>query len=137
MDDDVVLYELGVDLNSSLAFHDGDIVLSKYDDNLVQSVANRLNTELDELDLFYEDYGSILLTFLGWKANDTTIGFIESELETVLKNEERLTSWEYNVEYTGNGVLRIDLTLYPNADYSINVSLNLDDNGVSVIEEEE
>lgn len=131
---DEVLYELGVDINSSFSFHDGDIQLAKYDENLVQAVANRLNTDLNELDLFYEEYGSVILGFLGWKGNDETISVIEAELETILKSEERLMNWEYNVEYTGNGKVTIDLVLYPNLSYSINTTITLSEEGVEVVE---
>lgn len=131
---DEVLYELGVDINSSFSFHDGDIQLAKYDENLVQAIANRLNTDLNELDLFYEEYGSVILGFLGWKGNDETISVIEAELETILKSEERLMNWEYNVEYTGNGKVTIDLVLYPNLSYSINTTLTLSEEGVEVVE---
>ena len=132
-----VLYELGVDFDSALNFHDGDIILSKYDDNLVQSIVNRLNVGLDELDLFYLNYGSIMLNFLGWKATDETISFIKSELESVLKSEGRLDSWEYDVKYLQNGKINIELTLYPNPNYSINANFTVNEDGVTITEEEE
>ena len=132
-----VLYELGVDFDSTLNFHDGDIILSKYDDNLVQAIVNRLNIGLDELDLFYLNYGSIMLNFLGWKATDETISFIKSELESVLKSEGRLDSWEYDVKYLQNGKINIELTLYPNPNYSINANFTVNEDGVTITEEEE
>lgn len=131
---DEVLYELGVDINSSLDFQDGDLNLSSYDNNLVQAVANRLNTDLNELDLFYEEYGSVLLHFLGWKGTDETISYIGAELDNVLQNEERLENWEHTIEYTGNGKIKINLTLYPNQSYSIDTTLEINENGVEVVE---
>ena len=131
-----VLYELGVDIDSTFSFTDGDVQLISYDDNLVQSIQNKLNTNLNELDLFYEEYGSILSTFLGWKANDETIGFIKSELETILKSENRIASYEYTVEYQGDGKIRINLVLYPNMDYSIATTLEVNEEGVVTLEEE-
>lgn len=128
-----VNYELGVDFNSNFCFEDGDLVLIKYDDNLVQSICNRLNTDLNELSLFYRNYGSIILSFLGWKANNETLSFIKSELETVLQSETRLTAWNYDVEYTGNGTIKIDLTVYVNSEESINAILSIGNNGVEVI----
>ena len=131
-----VLYELGVDINSTFSFKDGDVQLISYDDNLVQSIQNKLNTNLNELDLFYEEYGSILSTFLGWKANDETLGFIKSELETILKSENRISSYEYTVEYQGDGKIRINLVLYPNMDYSIATTLEVNEESVVTVEEE-
>lgn len=131
---DEVLYELGVDINSSFSFHDGDIQLAKYDENLVQAIANQLNTTLNELELFYEEYGSVMLGFLGWKGNDETIAVIEAELETILKQEERLFDWEYTIEYIGNGKVKIDLTLHPNPTYTIDTTITLSEEGVEVVE---
>lgn len=132
---DEVLYELGVDIHSDFDFTDGDINLARYDENLVQSVANRLQVDLDELDLFYEDYGSIMLSFLGWRGNEETIGFIKSELETVLQADDRIIGWNYEISYTGNGVLRIDLKLNPNPSYTIEATLNITTEGVTVEDE--
>jgi hypothetical protein len=134
---DGVLYGLGVDLNSSLSFVDGDITLASYQDNLVQAVVNRLNTELDELDWFYYDYGSILTGFLGWKANDTTLGFIKSEISNVLQEEPRLVNYDIRLEYTGNGGVRIDLDLYPTSDLIIPANLVLTNTGVIELETSE
>lgn len=131
---DEVLYSLGVDLNRNGSFHDGDIQLVSYEDNLVQAVVNRLNTNLDELDLFYENYGSVLQSFLGWRATDETLRFVESELENVLKAEPRLSSWDFNVTYNKNGVLQIELKLFVTSDLEVEVDLIVNENGVEVIE---
>ena len=128
------IYDLGVDISSNFTFHDGDLILSSYDDNLVQAVTNRIQTDLNELDLFYEDYGSVLMGFLGWRGNDETISFIKAELETVLKAEPRLSGWDYEIEYEGSGKLRIDLTLYPNPNYRISTTLQISENGVEIVE---
>ena len=54
MDNGEALYELGVDIRSDFTFENGDLKLSKYEENLVQAICNRLTTNLDELELFYE-----------------------------------------------------------------------------------
>lgn len=132
--DDEQLYELGVDFNSSFTFKDGDIQLVEYDENLIQSITNKFNTDLDELGHFYEDYGSTLKSFFGWKRNEETLSFIQSEVETVLQSEERLLSWKIDVKFTDDGKLRINLELYPNSDYSIDVNYELTDDGFEVVE---
>ena len=134
MNNGEVLYDLGVDLNSNFTFHDGDFVLAKYDDNLVQAICNRLNTRLDELQLFYLDYGSIFRDFLGWHNNDETIGFMSGELETVLLAEARVSDWEFDIKVV-DGVVRIDLVLKPDEDYSISATLVLTSDGVELVEE--
>ena len=89
MDDDTVAYECGVDINSSFQFRNNDMVLCEYENNLVQAIVNKLNTNVDELDLFYEEYGSILSTFLGWKAKQETIHYMQTEVSAVLSKEPR------------------------------------------------
>ena len=135
MSNDKVLYNLGVDLNSSFTFHDGDITLSTYDDNLVQAICNRLNTRLNELFLFYNDgYGSVFRDFLGWHGNDDTIGFMQGELKTVLLNERRVSDFDFSISYT-NGKVRIDLNLTPNDGYVISATFELSENGFEVLED--
>ena len=135
--DDEILYELGTDFDSGFKFNDGDLQIISYDENLVQSLVNRFNTQLNELDLFYNEYGSVLLDFLGWKANEDTLQFIQSEIETVLNSENRIYSYETQVNYEGNGKIKIDLTLYPTPDYSIDTTLIVDNEGVTEEEGEE
>ena len=134
--DDEVLYECGVDIDSSFTFQDGDLVLSEYENNIVQAVTNRLNTDLDELDLFYEDYGSILTGFLGWKASDA-LEYIQAEIDNVLLQEPRLIRHDSNVEYTETGVIRINLTLYTSSNIGIEANLVLTKDGVVEIEIDE
>lgn len=134
--DDEVLYDLGVDLNSSMDFVDGDLVLCAYSDNLKQAVLNRLNTDLNEMDLFYEEYGSILQNFFGWKANTETLSFMEAEIENVLENEPRLLRVECQCGYYGNGLVRIGLILHTSTDMEFDLNLVYSDTGVVEIETE-
>lgn len=129
------LYECGIDIDSSLSFEDGDLKLSKYDDNLIQAVTNRLNTNLDELELFYDDYGSVVTGFLGWRADDTTLHYIQTEVDNVLLKDPRIYRHVSEVEYTGEGKVRINLTLYTNNDNPVDLNLVINDTGVVEIEE--
>ena len=134
---DEVLYNLGVDINSNFTFQNGDLKLISYDENLVQAVINRLNTRLNTLNLFYEDYGSILTSFFGWKGTNDTISLIKIELENSLKNELRLQNYESEIFYNSDGVLRINLTLTPQINTDITVNLMLNSLGeLEIIEEE-
>ena len=135
--EDEVLYDLGVDISSDLSFHDGDLVLCKYEDNLVQSIVNRLNTDLDELDLFYEEYGSIQPTFLGWKATDKTIHYMQTEIATVLSKESRLSSFKVDVQYEGEGLIKINLVLYTTSSEIIESNLVLGADGIIEVETDE
>ena len=137
MEEDDVLYELGVDLNSNFTFENGDIKLSKYEDNLVQAIINRLNTNLDELELFYESYGSVLRGFLGWRADETTLSYISTEITTVLNDEPRITDFDINVEYKKEGRISIDLSLSTISNVDIETNLILGVNGVELSSDDE
>ena len=137
MEEDDVLYELGVDLNSNFTFENGDIKLSKYEDNLVQAIINRLNTNLDELELFYESYGSVLRGFLGWRAGETTLIYISTEITTVLNDEPRITDFDINVEYKKEGRISIDLSLSTISNVDVETNLILGVNGVELSSDDE
>ena len=130
-----VFIEGGVDFHSNMTFSDGDIQLVEYSDNLVQAVVNRLNTELDELDLFYESYGSVLSSFFGWRRTDETLGFVKAEVDHVLGLESRLDGFESSVEFGDNGELVVRLSLFYGASES-DVNLVLGVNGVEVLSDE-
>lgn len=136
-ENDEIAYELGIDIDSSLSFSNGDLNLASYEDNLIQGVMNRLNTELDELDLFYVGYGSMLTSFLGWKANDETLSFIEAEIENTLENEPRLESSDANCQYNGNGQVLINLQLYPYTGGMLDTNMVLTSTGVVEMETDE
>ena len=137
MEEEDVLYELGVDLNSNFTFENGDIKLSKYEDNLVQAIINRLNTNLDELELFYESYGSVIRGFLGWRADETTLSYISTEITTVLNDEPRITDFDINVEYKKEGRISIDLSLSTISNVDIETNLILGVNGVELSSDDE
>lgn len=89
--------ELGVDINSSWNFKNGDVVLVKYEENIEQSIINRLSCKLDALDIFYDYYGSNLDEFLGWLRNDITLEYIRIEVEDVLRQDPRINSFTCKV----------------------------------------
>lgn len=131
----MVNYDYGVDLHSDFQFENGDLILCEYDNNLAQAIGNRLNTDLDELDIFYEDYGSILTSFLGWKRTTETLSLIKLELMKCLSNEPRLNNFDINLEYTEKGALKITVNVLDNGVKAYNYILNND--YVEYIEEDE
>ena len=130
----MTLYDYGVDLDSSLSFKDGDLRLAEFEDNIVQAVANRLNTIQDSLDLFYEDYGSLFISFLGWKRNDETLRFMKIELDKTLQDDPRITSFTSELSFTDTGAVKIDIVLEDFENTELNLILG--DSGVIVVEEE-
>ena len=137
MDNGEALYELGVDIRSDFTFENGDLKLSKYEENLVQAICNRLTTNLDELELFYEDYGSVLSSFIGWKANDETIDYMQKEIDIVLQNEPRIIDSETEITYKQNGLININLNLTTSSEAEIETNLILNKDGTIEIETDE
>ena len=132
----VIILDYGTDfLKSWDLTEDGDLRLITGENNLSQGLVNRLSCDLNSLDLFYNDYGSLLVQFLGWKRNDTTLNFIKLELENRLRNEARLESFNVNVEYSdrSNGIL-VSISVNPSEDYVHTVELELNEDGVETIE---
>lgn len=130
----MTVYSYGVDVASNMEFVDGDLQLAEYEDNIVQAVANRLNTVTDSLDLFYEDYGSLFLQFLGWKRNETTLRFMKLELDRTLSEDPRISSFTTELEYDRQGRVKVQIVLDDFEETTVN--LVLDGTGVSIIEED-
>lgn len=128
-------YNYGVDLDHSLSFQDGDLKLVTYEENISQSIYNRLQTIHDSLDLFYEDYGSFLQSFLGWRRNDKTLNFIKMEVDTVIDKDPRINNFATNVEYTENGHVKITIRLYEETGEDLDLNFILSEEGVSEVEE--
>ena len=123
----------GTDISREWLFNEhGDLMLVGNKENVGQAISNRLQTQLNELDLFYTNYGSFLTQFLGWKRNDSTLEFMRLEIETRLAGDPRLTSYGLSLEYVDNGVeININLVLDDGEEYNGNFVLNSD--GVDVV----
>ena len=100
----------GVDISREWNFQDGDLILVSDEENVKQSIINRLNTLQGELAHIYNDYGSILQTFLGWRRVETTLAFIKLEVEKQLEAESRITGYTVDVSFAAEGV-RVDIDL--------------------------
>lgn len=136
MVNDEVNYEYGVDIDRSWSFVDGDLKLVEYDNNIVQAVTNCLNTELDELYVFYTGYGSILKSFLGWKANNLTLNFMKLEIDKALSRDPRLNKFTSMVNYNGNGEIEINIVVSSLNNSNTNVNLVLNEFGDITVEGE-
>ena len=102
-------------------------------ENIEQALTNRLTCDLNSMDLFYKDYGSLLMDFLGWKRNEATLDFIRLELQSRLKNELRLENFDLRVDYSETGSVLIKIDLNSSDDYTHTVELELTENGVENI----
>lgn len=130
----MVVVDYGIDLDASLSFSNGDLKLAEYETNIAQAIGNRLNTLTDELDIFYEDYGSVLRKFFGWHKVDETLKFIKIELDTVIAKDPRVTSFSTSVEYIQKGV-RIHIEIDSEGEI-LDLNYILTGENVELVEEE-
>lgn len=124
---------LGVDFDSNYTFVDGDIKLINDKENVIQSVYNRLNTDMTTLENFYNVYGSNLLKFCGAKLNDVMLEFIKIEVETSLQQDEILKDATVEVTKTNDKPL---INIYKKIDDDTDISLSLiitEDEGVDLL----
>lgn len=128
------IYELGVDFKSDFNFVDGDLELVSGTDNLSQSIANRLNTQIGTMSEFYNTYGSILNDFIGNHSDETVLSFMQIEVETTLKQDPRLIDATVELNYESNGNVRIDVNNIYNDDSDLTASFVLDSNGEVLID---
>lgn len=124
------ILELGTDIDNNYMFVDGDLKLVEYNDNLVQSIINRLNSPYGSYDLFYEGYGSFLLKFLGWKRNSKNLGFMEMEIMNTLLQDPRVQDLTVELSYGGKGTVNGELTVYFDEDTDLTMSFVVTGNGV-------
>ena len=135
MSNDIV--EIGTDFNSKWEFINGDLVLVNGNDNVIQSIANRLNTKLNSLNIYYENYGSYVHSFFGWKSNEETLNFMKIEIVNALEQDPRLENVEVDLSYanTNEVVGQLHLTLFDDSDLTLSMVLNNIE--VELTEEEE
>ena len=125
--------QLGTDFNSEYIFKDGDIVLVSEEDDIIQSVTNRLNTRLGSMDAFYNQYGSYLRTYIGSKRNNTLLQFIQVEISTVLKQDPRLQDATVETDYGDKGEVIVNINSVFDDESDLTLSLVItEDYGVDI-----
>ena len=123
--------ELGTDFESSWAFDNGDLKLVSNEENLVQSICNRLTSPEDSFDLYYGNYGSVLEQFLGWRRRQETLDFMKIEVSNCLNQDPRIQDYNVDLSFEDKSV-RIDLKLNYGEDSDLSLSLVLNNEGVVV-----
>lgn len=132
--------DIGADIKSTWEFNDkGDLMLVNDEENMVQSITNRLTCWLHSMDLYYNEYGSVLPSFLGWKKEEETLSFMKIEIENTLKQDPRMPEYDLNLrfdeDYTGKVLM--DLTLHYNDNSNLELSLVISEDGsINVIDDD-
>lgn len=115
--------DFGTDICSDWELNEhGDLRLVSQEDNLTQAIINRLSCTLNSLGLFYDNYGSLLRGFFGWKRNEKTLEFIKIELENRLNSDSRINYYTIDLSYNDEGDIVINIVIGTGDE---NVELNL------------
>ena len=101
------------DFGTDLCWNSSETTLGTVtgDNNIKQSVINRLNTRYEELNWVYRDYGCNYRDYLGLKNNDTSLEFIKNSIKQSLSEESRIENYDLELSYLGNGVINIILNI--------------------------
>ena len=99
--------------------------------HILQAILNRLNTDTDELDYLYDNYGCDLKQFLGLPTNDTTLEMVKNLITDTLKQDERLELVDLELSYKDANTLNILLSCTFN-DNTLELDLVLNEEGVVI-----
>lgn len=121
------MVDIGTDINGKWELtENGDLRLISQEDNMVQSITNRLSCTLNNLKVYYNEYGSLLFGFIGWKQNYTTLEFMKIEIGNRLMQDPRISGYTISLDYNGNGEVDIDLQIKLTSGKDLDMSLLLD-----------
>lgn len=124
---------LGVDFDCNYEFVDGDLKIVTEKENVIQSVYNRLNTDFDTMENFYNVYGSNLRKFCGEKIDDIMLQFIEIETKTSLQQDSLMEDAEVSVtKQDGKPLINIYKKFDDNTDLSLTLIIT-EDEGVDLL----
>ena len=114
------------------SYENQDLVVVEDTDNMIQAILNRLNTNTDELDYLYDNYGCDLRQFLGLPTNETTLGLVKNVITDTLNQDERIELMDLDLSYKDTNTLNILLSCTFN-DNTLELDLVLNEtNGVEI-----
>lgn len=124
--------ELGTDIKMDWTFNEnGDLNLVSNEENLVQSICNRLSCPEGSFDLYYGVYGSVFERFLGWRKRQETLEFMKIEIGNCLDQDPRIQDYDVELGFADKSV-RVDLSINYGEDSDLSLSLVLNNEGVVV-----
>lgn len=100
--------DFGTDLNWNGS--ETELTTVTGDENILQSIKNRLNTDYEELNWVYNNYGCNYRQFLGSMATDTALEFIKNSIKQSLDEEERIDGYDLELSYM-DGKINIILNI--------------------------
>lgn len=126
----------GTDIDATWSFSNGDINLIKGTSNLGQAIYNRLKSDLDTYNMFYNKYGGNLYEHMGDLNHETIHEYIRIEIESILKQEHRIQNLEVTVKKIGVSSVEAKLKITPiSSDDVVEYNLILNDDSSIIIDE--
>jgi len=124
------LDEIGTDISHDWTFNSqGDLGIVSDEDNIVQTIMNKLNTFRGELDIYYLEYGSIMQSYLGWLSEEDTLDFMKIEMESILSEDARLTDYSVEMSLDGSDKVLIEISISFGNNSEVELSLTTTDDG--------
>ena len=105
------MINLGTDVINDWSFRNGDLQIVEGTGNLSQALTNRLNTYLDDLILFYGDYGSNLFDYMGEQNKPTIHEYIKVEVEDCIVKDNRVDTCSCTIDKVMNDEVYCNLSL--------------------------
>lgn len=122
--------EIGTDISHDWTFNSqGDLGIVSDEDNIVQTIMNKLNTFRGELDIYYLEYGSIMQSYLGWLSEEDTLDFMKIEMESILSEDARLTDYSVEMSLDGSDKVLIEISISFGNNSEVELSLTTTDDG--------
>jgi len=126
----ILLDEIGTDISHDWTFNSqGDLGIVSDEDNIVQTIMNKLNTFRGELDIYYLEYGSIMQSYLGWLSEEDTLDFMKIEMESILSEDARLTDYSVEMSLDGSDKVLIEISISFGNNSEVELSLTTTDDG--------
>lgn len=101
-----------VDYGTDLKWSDNPILTTvENNDNVLQHIRNRLQTEYTELNWIYQNYGCNYRQYLGSKVNNESLEFIKNSITQTLKEDKLIEEFDLSLSYIGDGVMNIILNI--------------------------
>lgn len=130
------ILEIGTDISAKWEFKDGDLVLATHEDNILQSIHNRLNNYYGSLGLYYNEYGSFLQLFLGWRKTPETLNFLKKEIINTLQQDPRLQNLTVDLAYADKGTVNGNIQIKFDDETDLSLSMILSNFGIELEEED-
>ena len=81
------------------------------EDNVLQHIRNRLQTDYSELSWVYEGYGCNYKQYLGLKSDDESLEFIKNSITQSLTEDANIDEFDLSLSYISEGLINIVLNI--------------------------